>query len=84
MTNAAADTTVDQAWTEIARTVHWTFHGQQSEARFEVESPIALAEKWDRIQTARRRAKTKPARGADGRPDPTAVREFRTLTPENL
>jgi hypothetical protein len=84
MANAQPETTEADAWTEIARTVHWVFHGQQSEARFEVESPGALVEKWDRIQTARRRAKTRTARGPDGRPDPTAAREFRTLTPENL
>lgn len=85
MRNERPDATEHDAWAEVARTVHWLFHGQPTEPRFEVESPRSLAKKWDNIQRARRRqAQPRPARGADNRPDPAAQRQFRTLTKDSL
>lgn len=78
--NETPDASVDDAWDVIAKTVHWLFHKQPAGGpRFEVESPTSLAKKWDRIQTARRRQRAeaaKPARAADGRPDPQSDKEF--------
>lgn len=87
--NAAPAAGDAEAWTEIARTVRWLFLEQPVEARFVVESPDSLREKWYRIQTVRKNharaaEKAKQPRGADNRPDPAAQRQFRTLTKENL
>lgn len=86
MRNETRSTTDSEAWKEIARTVHWVYHGQPADRRyrFEVESPDTLGEKWDRIQVQRKRQKQdadqpKPARSADGRPDPQANRVFKKL-----
>lgn len=45
-------------WIEIGLAVHWLFHEQVGDYQFVVQSPKALAEKWDRIDAARKR---KPA-----------------------
>lgn len=85
MKNADAAVGDAEAWAEIAKTVKWIFTGQSTKARFIVESPDAVREKWDRIQAVRRnnRAKSdeesKPKRG-DGRPDPMAARELQRWT----
>lgn len=86
MRNDNPEAQESSAWEEIARTVHWVFHGQQAELRYRivVESPETLRDKWDAIQAKRRRQKLeasqpKPARGADGRPDPIAAREFKRV-----
>ena len=78
MRNADGKATADNAWDEIARTVHWLFHGQGASTPFVVQSPDSLREKWDRIQTVRRNRAAVPPRGADGRPDTTAKREWKT------
>lgn len=84
MRHESAETTEDSAWSEIARTVYWVFHGQPAGYRFEVESPTSLRKKWDRIrsartQQARKAAQPAPARGSDGREDPQANRQFKRL-----
>jgi hypothetical protein len=76
MRNATPATTADDTWNEISRAVHWLFHDQPETARFVCESPDSIRDKWDRIQTARRRQQRAPARGSDGRPDPHAAREL--------
>lgn len=47
-------------WGDVSDVIHWVFHGQRSDFPFVVQSPSALAEKWDRIDAAKRR----PARPA--------------------
>lgn len=78
MRNGNPATTPDDTWNEISRAVHWLFHDQQETARFVVQSPDSIRDKWDRIQTARRRQQRAPAqaRGPDGRPDPQADRQL--------
>lgn len=75
MHGAAPATTSDDAWTEISRTVHWLFHGQTSTG-YRVDSPGSLIAKWDRIQDTRTGQKSRPAKGADNRPDPQASKKF--------
>lgn len=57
MRNGAPDTSETTAWEEIARTVHWIFHGQTCDLKYRlvVESPDTLKDKWDAIQATRRR-----------------------------
>jgi hypothetical protein len=79
--NADLAATEQQAWDEIARTVHWLFHGQPVSPRFVVESPDSLREKWDKIQAQRRNgARAAGVKlGADRRtPDPGAGRVWKT------
>lgn len=45
-------------WSSVRAVVRWLFHGQSSDYPFVVQSPSALAEKWDRIEAAR----TRPSR----------------------
>jgi hypothetical protein len=71
-------------WDEIARVVYWLFHKQSGTARFVVQSPESLREKWDRIQAVRRNQSQQDKRGADGRPDPQAERAFKTINPSNV
>lgn len=82
MRNERPEASPDDAWNEIARTVHWLFRQPIGPARFEVECPRSLGTKWDRIQRTRRRhaeiaSQPQLARGADNRPDPQAAREFK-------
>jgi hypothetical protein len=45
-------------WDDIARTVKWLFEGQTAAARFVVQCPTSLREKWDRIAAVRRNQDT--------------------------
>lgn len=72
--NADANATPEIAWEQIARAVYWLFHKQTGEARFIVECPDSLRDKWDHIQ--RIMTKDAPQRGANGKPDPIAKREW--------
>ena len=42
-----------RSYDDIASTVKWLFDGQTNEAKFIVQSPESLREKWDRIQAVR-------------------------------
>lgn len=75
MRNANKAISEEDVWTEIARTVHWLFHNQQTGPQFIIESPGSIATKWDRIQEIRKRPPDAP-RGANGRPDPIAKRDW--------
>jgi hypothetical protein len=44
-----------RSWTDIALTIHWLFYEQTGDYKFVVQSPSALAEKWDRIEAQRKR-----------------------------
>ncbi len=78
----AGQTTPEQTWDEVSRTVHWLFHGQQADPKYRlvVESPGSLTTKWDAIQNARRRQQADVPRRADGKPDPRARREIKLWT----
>lgn len=76
--NADPKTAPEVAWEQIARAVYWLFHKQPAEPRFIVECPDSLRDKWDHIQrnmANQKRAAEQP-RGANGRPDPIAKRQW--------
>jgi hypothetical protein len=53
-------------WPAVRAVVRWLFHGQSSDYPFVVQSPSALAEKWDRIETARSRTPRSYNQPGDG------------------
>jgi hypothetical protein len=46
-----------RSWTDISLVIHWLFYEQVGDAKFVVQSPDALREKWDRIEGHRNRPK---------------------------
>lgn len=62
LANGGKPSTDDHTWDEIAKTVHWLFHGQPTGVNFVVESPDTLRDKWDRIQDCRASSQRKSAR----------------------
>lgn len=44
-----------RSWSDIDRVIHWLFHEQVGDARFVVQSPDSLRDKWDRIEAVRRK-----------------------------
>lgn len=79
MRNADPAATADASWDEVARTVHWLFKGQPASGpRFVVESPDSLRDKWDRITEMRRNRAAAAPLGANGKPDPSARRQWKS------
>lgn len=57
VTNDKRGFTVDDYYTEVAKSLAWVFKGQTNDERYRivVESASALRQKWDQIQRLRRR-----------------------------